>query len=180
MSKMYHEPGPARYAGLWIRGAALLLDWLVFCAAFFPITKVVKGVWLMGPSDHRWVSGSFISDPLCLCFLIVIIAYFVLLEGFFGATIGKGIVYGGTERGQERAASRRQPAGPERGRYCPDPDVTRKSPVRRPRGPNKGHSCPWSRGRVMNGSQGRQQRNLPGMGQADLRRPIVRADTLCS
>ncbi|MHC4080829.1 MAG: RDD family protein [Planctomycetota bacterium] len=92
MSKMYHEPGPARYAGLWIRGAALLLDWLVFCAAFFPITKVVKGVWLMGPSDHRWVSGSFISDPLCLCFLIVIIAYFVLLEGFFGATIGKGIV----------------------------------------------------------------------------------------
>jgi uncharacterized RDD family membrane protein YckC len=89
---MSREPGRARYAGLWIRGAALLLDWLVFCAVFFPITRVVKGVWLMGPSDHRWVSGSFVSDPLCLYFLIVIIAYFVLLEGFFGATIGKWIV----------------------------------------------------------------------------------------
>ena len=89
---MSHEPGRARYAGLWIRGAALLLDWLVFCAVFFPITRVVKGVWLMGPSDHRWVSGSFVSDPLCLYFLIAIIAYFVLLEGLFGATIGKWIV----------------------------------------------------------------------------------------
>jgi uncharacterized RDD family membrane protein YckC len=92
MSTMSREPGPARYAGLWIRGAALILDWLVFCAVFFPITRVVKGVWLMAPSDHRWVSGSFVSDPLCLIFLVVIIAYFVLLEAFFGATIGKGIV----------------------------------------------------------------------------------------
>jgi uncharacterized RDD family membrane protein YckC len=92
MSQMSHEPGRAPYAGLWIRGAALLLDWLVFCAVFFPITRVVKGVWLMGPSDHRWVSGSFVSDPLCLSFLLVIIAYFILLEGFFGATIGKCIV----------------------------------------------------------------------------------------
>ena len=46
----------------------------------------------MGPGDHRWVSGSFVFDPLCLYFLLGIIAYFVLLEGLFGATIGKGMV----------------------------------------------------------------------------------------
>ncbi|MHC4609428.1 MAG: RDD family protein, partial [Planctomycetota bacterium] len=81
-----------RYAGLWIRGLALLLDWLVFCAAFFPITRVVKGVWLMRASDHRWTHGHFVFDPLCLYFLLVIIAYFVFLEGLFGATLGKMVV----------------------------------------------------------------------------------------
>ena len=89
MSQMSREPGRARYAGLWIRGAALLLDWLVFCAVFFPITRVVKGVWLMRASDHRWADGHFVSDPLCLYFLAAIIGYFVLLEGLFGATLGK-------------------------------------------------------------------------------------------
>jgi uncharacterized RDD family membrane protein YckC len=83
------EPRPVRYAGLWVRGAALVLDWLLFCAVFFPVTRVVKGVWLMGPSDHRWSHGSFVFDPLCLYFLIVIIAYFVGLEGLAGATVGK-------------------------------------------------------------------------------------------
>jgi uncharacterized RDD family membrane protein YckC len=81
-----------RYAGLWIRGAALVLDWLVFCAVFFPITRAVKGVWLMGSSDHRWVYGSVVTDPLCLIFLLVIIAYFIVLEGLFGATLGKWLV----------------------------------------------------------------------------------------
>lgn len=81
-----------RYAGLWIRGVALLLDWLVFCSLFFPITRVVKGVWLMRATDHRWAHGHFVFDPLCLYFLLVMIAYFVLLEGLFGATLGKMIV----------------------------------------------------------------------------------------
>ncbi len=82
----------ARYAGLWTRGAALLLDWLVFSAVFFPVTKLVKGVWIMGPSDHRWANGNIVFDPLCLYFMLVIIAYFVLLEGLAGATIGKMLV----------------------------------------------------------------------------------------
>ncbi len=92
MSPSAHEPRQLRYAGLWVRGAALALDWLLFCAVFFPVTRVVKGVWLMGPSDHRWSNGSFVFDPLCLYFLIVIIAYFVLLEGVAGATLGKRLV----------------------------------------------------------------------------------------
>jgi uncharacterized RDD family membrane protein YckC len=75
-----------------VRGAALILDWVLFCAVFFPVTRMVKGVWLMGASDHRWSYGSFVSDPLCLYFLIVIIAYFVLLEGLAGATVGKWLV----------------------------------------------------------------------------------------
>lgn len=89
MSDAPHEVSAPHFAGLWIRGAALALDWLVFCAVFFPITRVVKGVWVMSSADHRWSLGGFVSDPLCLYFLVAIIAYFMLLEGFVGATVGK-------------------------------------------------------------------------------------------
>ncbi|MBN1582660.1 MAG: RDD family protein [Anaerolineae bacterium] len=78
-----------RYATLGQRFWALLIDFCVFCVLFFPITRLVKGVWLMSPSDHRWVYGLFITDPLCLVFLVVMFLYFVLLEGWFGATLGK-------------------------------------------------------------------------------------------
>ncbi len=70
----------------------MVLDWLLLSAVFFPITRWVKGVWIMGPSDHRWAHGNIVFDPLCLYFLLVIIAYFVSLEGFAGATIGKMLV----------------------------------------------------------------------------------------
>ena len=46
-----------RYAGLWERFLALLVDFLFFCAIFFPVTRIVKGVWLMTPKDHNWVRG---------------------------------------------------------------------------------------------------------------------------
>ena len=60
-----------QYAGLWERFLALLVDTLLFCACFFPITRLVKGVWLMSPNNHHWVRGWFISDPLCLIFLVI-------------------------------------------------------------------------------------------------------------
>ena len=81
--------GSTRYGGLWRRFYALVMDGLVFCALFFPVTKLVKGVWLMSPSDHRWENGLFITDPLCIVFLIAMFAYFVVLEGIVGRTIGK-------------------------------------------------------------------------------------------
>jgi uncharacterized RDD family membrane protein YckC len=77
------------YGGLWRRFLALSVDGLLFCALFFPITRLVKGVWLMSPSDHRWASGLFITDPLCLAFLAVMFFYFALLEGLVGMTLGK-------------------------------------------------------------------------------------------
>ena len=77
------------YAGLGERFLALLVDALLFCACFFPVTRIVKGVWLMSPNDHNWVRGWFISDPLCLAFLVIMGLYFVVLEGWFGATLGK-------------------------------------------------------------------------------------------
>lgn len=80
-----------RYAGAMIRFWALAIDFLIFCAVFFPVTRLVKGVWLMSPSDHRWARGMFITDPLCLIFLAIMIAYFILLEAYAGATIGKRI-----------------------------------------------------------------------------------------
>jgi len=79
----------ARYAGLWERFFALVIDGALFCIFFFPITRMVKGVWIMGVTDHRWAYGLFITDQLCLEFLVIMFLYFVLLEGFMGATLGK-------------------------------------------------------------------------------------------
>ena len=81
-----------RYAGLWPRFLALLVDLLLFCAVFFPVTRIVKGAWVMSASDHRWSSGLFITDPLCIVFLMVMCLYFVVLEGTVGATLGKWVV----------------------------------------------------------------------------------------
>jgi len=78
-----------RYAGLKERFLALLADDLLFCLLFFPITRIVKGTWLMAPSDHRWNYGLFITDPICIAFLVVIVLYYILLEGLAGATVGK-------------------------------------------------------------------------------------------
>jgi len=80
------------YAGLGIRFLALLVDFLLFCALFFPLTRLVKGVWLMSATDHRWRSGLFVTDPLCLGFLAVMAGYFVVLEGLTGATLGKWLM----------------------------------------------------------------------------------------
>jgi uncharacterized RDD family membrane protein YckC len=81
-----------RYAGLWPRFLALVADLLLFCLLFFPVTRAVKGVWIMSPADHRWVRGLFITDPLCIAFLLVMVCYFVFLEGLLGATLGKWLL----------------------------------------------------------------------------------------
>jgi len=80
-----------QYAGLWIRFMALSVDGLLLSAIFFPVTRLVKGVWLMSPGDHGWAYGWFISDPLCLVFLLAMFTYFSVLEGIFGATVGKWV-----------------------------------------------------------------------------------------
>jgi uncharacterized RDD family membrane protein YckC len=80
-----------RYAGLWKRLLALLLDFLVFCAVFFPATRLARGVWLMGATDHRWSRGLIITDPLCIAFLAIMFLYFTLLEGLAGLTLGKWV-----------------------------------------------------------------------------------------
>jgi uncharacterized RDD family membrane protein YckC len=81
-----------RFAGLWPRFLALLCDFLLFCAVFFPVTRLVKGVWIMNAAGHRWNYGLFISDPLCIAFLAIIILYFVFLEGLIGVTLGKWVI----------------------------------------------------------------------------------------
>jgi len=52
----------------------------------------VKGTWLMSAGNHLWRYGWFITDPLCIIFLIIIVLYFVILEGVIGATIGKKVL----------------------------------------------------------------------------------------
>ena len=87
-----------RYAGLWPRFLALLIDFLLFCAVFFPVTRLVKGVWIMSATDHRWSYGLFITDPMCIVFLVVMFMYFVFFEGLMGATLGKWAIGLGVEQ----------------------------------------------------------------------------------
>jgi uncharacterized RDD family membrane protein YckC len=61
----------------------------LFSAAFFPVTRLVKGVWVMSSGHHLWGYGWFITDPLCLAFLVVMFIYFAVFEGLGGATLGK-------------------------------------------------------------------------------------------
>jgi uncharacterized RDD family membrane protein YckC len=81
-----------RFAGLWLRFLALLGDFLLFCVVFFPITRLIKGVWIMSAANHRWNHGLFITDPVCIAFLAIMILYFVFLEGLMGVTFGKWVV----------------------------------------------------------------------------------------
>ena len=83
---MRSEP---EYAGIWIRFAAIVADLVLLSVVFFPVTRVVKGTWLMSAGDHDWVRGLFITDPLCLAFLVAMFLYFVLAEAWCGATVGK-------------------------------------------------------------------------------------------
>ncbi len=78
-----------RYASLGGRFAALVIDFVVLSMIFFPVTRAVKGVWIMTSEEHLWDYGWFVTDPLCIVFLVIIVLYFVLLEGIPGATIGK-------------------------------------------------------------------------------------------
>jgi uncharacterized RDD family membrane protein YckC len=84
--------GQTRYAGLGSRFLALVVDMLLFCAVFFPVTRLVKGVWVMSAADHRWTYGWLITDPLCLVFMVLMVSYFILLEGLIGTTLGKRAV----------------------------------------------------------------------------------------
>jgi uncharacterized RDD family membrane protein YckC len=80
------------YAGLAQRFWALAVDFLLFCLIFFPITRLVKGVWIMSRTDHLWGYGWLVTDPLCLLFLAGMVVYFVVLEGTTGATVGKWLL----------------------------------------------------------------------------------------
>jgi len=65
---------------------------VLLSSVFFPVTRIVKGTWIMTAVDHRWARGWFVTDPLCLIFLVVIFLYFVLLEGLAGGTAGKRLL----------------------------------------------------------------------------------------
>jgi uncharacterized RDD family membrane protein YckC len=77
------------YARLGRRFLALMIDIALLSCVFFPVTRIVKGVWLMSAQDHAWGWGWIVTDPLCMIFLGAIVVYFVLLEGLAGATVGK-------------------------------------------------------------------------------------------
>ena len=63
----------------------MLIDFVFLSMFFFPITYLYSGSWVMSPEQHMWG----ISDPICLVFLFVIFAYFILMEAYAGWTVGK-------------------------------------------------------------------------------------------
>jgi uncharacterized RDD family membrane protein YckC len=81
-----------KFATIYQRFWAFVLDVVFFSLLFFPITYLYKGMWLMMPSDHDWQWGMVVFDPICLVFLIFIFCYFIFLEGLTGYTIGKYLV----------------------------------------------------------------------------------------
>lgn len=89
MTVTYAGPGP--------RFGAPLIDAVVFCVALFPITRIVKGVWLMSATDHRWVGGLFVFDPLCLVFLIVMFSCFSSMKAY-GAGLSASCVLASVSR----------------------------------------------------------------------------------
>jgi uncharacterized RDD family membrane protein YckC len=46
----------------------------------------------MSPIDHQWAYGLFITDPICILFLGIMVVYFIVFEALFGQTIGKLIM----------------------------------------------------------------------------------------
>ena len=70
------------------RGFAFLLDIIFLSLFFFPITYIYSGRWVMSYEDHLWG----ILDPICLVFLFVIFAYFILMEAYAGWTVGKRVL----------------------------------------------------------------------------------------
>ena len=70
------------------RGVALVLDFVFLSLFFFPITYLYSGSWVMSYEQHLWG----ISDPICLVFLFVIFAYFILMEAYVGWTVGKKVL----------------------------------------------------------------------------------------
>ncbi|MFC1982759.1 RDD family protein [Chloroflexota bacterium] len=70
------------------RGVAWALDFLFLSIFFFPATYLYSGKWIMSYEEHLWG----ISDPICLVFLFIIFAYFILMEAYVGWTVGKRIL----------------------------------------------------------------------------------------
>ena len=75
-------------SGVLSRGIGFILDFVFLSVFFFPATYFYSGKWIMGPEEHLWG----ISDPICLIFLFIIFAYFIIMEAYVGWTIGKRIL----------------------------------------------------------------------------------------
>ncbi|MFC1864401.1 RDD family protein [Chloroflexota bacterium] len=81
------EKYKAKKTGVVRRGIALALDYIFLSLFFFPITYLYSGKWVMSYEDHLWG----ILDPICLVFLFIIFAYFILMEAYVGWTVGKRV-----------------------------------------------------------------------------------------
>jgi len=73
------------YQGVVIRAIAQIIDNVVLFASFGLFHFVVFDTWIRHLPDMI----TFVTDAVCLSFLVVYLVYFIVLEGTLGATIGK-------------------------------------------------------------------------------------------
>ena len=82
------ESNKVKKVGVVQRGIAWALDFLFLSFFFFPATYLYSGKWMMSYEEHLWG----ITDPICLVFLVLIFAYFILMEAYIGWTVGKRVL----------------------------------------------------------------------------------------
>lgn len=87
------EPAYPRYAGFWIRFVAAVVDGLVLSVAFVPLNIIF---WAVNNRIYFWgiwdFSQGVSSGPILLFNLVRTLvgwAYYVILTGRYGATLGK-------------------------------------------------------------------------------------------
>lgn len=78
-------------AGLALRFVAILIDLVVFFAAAFVIALFTGGTYAES-SDGMGRAGFELGDGPFFVWLVVSLAYFVVLEAIWGATVGKRAV----------------------------------------------------------------------------------------
>ncbi len=87
-----YPPGYPRYGGFWIRFAAAFIDGIILSVALFPINLIFSAV-----SERFNFWGNWESDGTAIGLVIlfnairvgIVWAYYVIMTGRYGATLGK-------------------------------------------------------------------------------------------
>jgi uncharacterized RDD family membrane protein YckC len=87
-----YQQGYPRYAGFWIRFAAAFIDGIILSVARFPLNLIFAA---LGQRFNYWGSWERDGTAIWLVILFNVIslgitwAYFVIMTGHYGATLGK-------------------------------------------------------------------------------------------
>jgi len=88
-----YAPGYPRYAGFWIRFAAAFIDSVILSVALFPVNFIFSALnerfYYWGSWDYKEGAGIGLVILFNLIRMGVFWAYYVIMTGRYGATLGK-------------------------------------------------------------------------------------------